>query len=252
MNPRSIWTIIEKEQYVFFRYFHSEVSFAVLFPMFMIWTMRIGIGDTEIPGIDVPYATFIMPGLIMLTVISTGFFNTGFVIMFEKEYTDAFEALVQTPVTVHEISMAKLLSGTIKSVVNGGVSLLVVLLFIDVDVGVSWLLLFPIFAACGFFFSCIGLILGTYLKRGYELGTWGNLITFPLTFLGGLFFAVSQLPDDLQVAVNVNPATWMITAMREVTVYGGYGIGWELLGVVAACVPLYLLTAVIFKRLVVK
>ncbi len=252
MNLRSIWTIVEKEQYVFFRYFHSEVSFAVLFPMFMIWTMRIGIGDTEIPGIDVPYATFIMPGLIMLTVISTGFFNTGFVIMFEKEYTDAFEALVQTPVTVHEISMAKLLSGTIKSVVNGGVSLLVVLVFIDVEVSLSWLLMLPVFAACGFFFSCIGLILGTYLKRGYELGTWGNLITFPMTFFGGLFFAVSQLPDNLQLAVNVNPVTWMITSMREVTVYGGFDIGWELLGVVVACVPLYFITTVIFKRLVVK
>jgi len=252
MNPRSVWTIIEKEQYVFFKYFHSEVANAILFPVLMVWTMQIGIGDADIPGIDVAYATYIMPGLIMLTVISTGFFNTGFVMMFEKSYTDAFEALVQTPVTVHEICLAKLVSGTVKSMVNGGVSLLVVAIFIDVTLAWTWLLLLPIFAVCGFFFSCIGLLMGTYLKRGYELGTWGNVLTFPLTFFGGLFFAVSQIPADLQLAVKANPVTWMITSMREVTVYGGWGIGWEMLALVVACVPLYLLTTLLFKRLVIE
>jgi len=251
MNARSVWTVIEKELYVYFKYFHSEVSFAILFPVFMIWTMQIGIGGAKIPGIEGSYATFIMPGLIIMTVISTGFFNTGFIIMFEKEYSDAFEALIQTPVTVNEISLAKLLSGTVKSVINGVASLLVVLVFVRVDVHVAWLLLIPIFALSGFFFSCLGLALGTYLKRGYELGTWGNLLTLPLTFFGGLFFAVSQLPANFQIAANVNPVTWMIDAMREVTVYGGWQIGWQLLGLVALCVPVYLVTAAVFKRLVI-
>jgi ABC-type multidrug transport system permease subunit len=192
-----------------------------------------------------------MPGLIIMTVISTGFFNTGFIIMFEKEYSDAFEALIQTPVTVHEISTAKLLSGTVKSIINGGASLLVVLLFIHVPVSPSWLLLIPIFALSGFFFSCLGLALGTYLKRGYELGTWGNLLTLPLTFFGGLFFAVSQLSTNLQIVVNSNPVTWMITAMRTVTLHGGWGIGWQLLGLLVLCVPVYAVVAVVFKRLVI-
>ena len=45
----TIWAIIEKEMYVFFRYFHSEVSFAVIFPVLMIWTMDVGLGDAQIP-----------------------------------------------------------------------------------------------------------------------------------------------------------------------------------------------------------
>ncbi len=253
MSLRTILAIIEKEMFVFFKYFHSEVSFAVLFPLFMIWTMDVGIGDTEIPGLEgTNYALFIMPGLIMMTVISTGFFNTGFVIMFEKEYSDAFDGLIQTPVTPGEVALAKVLSGTIKSVINGGFSLAVVLVFLDAAYDLSWLLLVPIFAACGFFFSCIGLILGTWLKRGYQLGTIGNLIIFPMTFLGGLFFAVSQLPSDLQVAVNANPVTWMITALREVTVYGGWDVGLEMLGTLAICVPLFLAASWAFKRLVLK
>ncbi len=247
-----IMAIMEKELFVYFKYFHSEVSYAVLLPVFMIWTMDVGIGSTNIPGITVNYATFIMPGLIMMTVISTGFFNTGFVIMFEKEYSDAFDGLIQTPVTTSEIAFAKILSGTVKSLVNGVISLAVVLLFLDVSIGLSWVLLLPIFLACGFFFSCIGLAMGTWLKRGYQLGTLGNLIIFPMTFFGGLFFSVSQLSAGLQGVVNANPVTWMITSLREVVVYGGWDVGWELLGTVVACLPLYVLSWWLFRRLVIN
>lgn len=250
---RSIWAIIEKEMYVFFKYFHSEVSFAVLFPVMMIWTMKIGIGDTEIPGLEgVDYATFIMPGLIMMTVISTGFFNTGFVIMFEKEYSDAFDGLIQTPVTTEEIALSKIVSGTLKSLINGLVSLGVVLVFVDVPLSASWLLLVPIFAACGFFFSCIGLAMGTWLKRGYQLGTLGNMIIFPMTFFGGLFFSVDQIPANLQSVVQANPVTWMITSMREIVVYGSWDVGLELLATLVLCVPLYLGAWWLFRRLVIN
>ena len=250
----AIWAIVEKEMFVYFKYFHSEVSFAVLFPVFMIWTMDIGIGDTTIDWLPagVSYTTFIMPGLIMMTVVSTGFFNTGFVMMFEKEYSDAFDGLVQTPVTTSEIAFAKIVSGTIKSLINGFASLVVVLIFIDMTFSISWLLLVPIFVACGFFFSCIGLALGTWLKRGYQLGTIGNLIIFPMTFFGGLFFSVSEISGSLQGIVNSNPVTWMITALREITVYGGSDVGWEMLGTLAICVPLYLGSWWLFRRLVIN
>jgi ABC-2 type transport system permease protein len=252
-RPGTIWAIIEKEMYVFFKYFHSEISFAVLFPLFMIWTMDVGIGDTDIPGLGgVDYATFIMPGLIMMTVISTGFFNVGFVVMFEKEYSDAFQGLIQTPVTTSEIALAKILSGTVKSLINGFASLIVVLVFIDADYGASWLLLPFIFAACGFFFSCIGLAMGTWLKRGYQLGTLGNLIIFPMTFFGGLFFSISQIPEGLQSIVNANPVTWMITALREIVVYGGWDVGWEMLGTIVICLPLFLGSWWLFRRLVIN
>jgi ABC-2 type transport system permease protein len=251
---RTIWAIVEKEMYVFFKYFHSEVSFAVLFPVFMIWTMQIGLSDATIDWLpeDVTYPMFIMPGLIMMTVISTGFFNTGFVIMFEKEYSDAFDGLVQTPVTTEEIALAKILAGTLKSLINGLVSLTVVMFFIDVTVTLGWLLLPVIFAACGFFFSCIGLAMGTWLKRGYQLGTLGNMILFPMTFFGGLFFEISQIPESMQFIVNMNPVTWMITALRELVVYGGWQIGWEMLGIVAICIPLYLGAWRLFHRLVIN
>jgi ABC-2 type transport system permease protein len=254
MRGSTIWAIIEKEMYVFFKYFHSEVSFAVIFPVLMIWTMEVGLGDAQIDWLPegVTYPAFIMPGLIMMTVISTGFFNTGFVIMFEKEYSDAFDGLVQTPVTTGEIALAKILSGTLKSLINGLISLAVVLVFIDVTFSAGWLLLPVIFAACGFFFSCIGLAMGTWLKRGYQLGTLGNMLIFPMTFFGGLFFSVTEIPDTLSGVVNLNPVTWMITALREVVVYGEWAVGLELLGVILISVPLYLGAWRLFHRLVIN
>ena len=236
---RTIWAIVEKEMYVFFKYFHSEVSFAVIFPVLMIMTMEIGLGDATIGWLPegVSYATFIMPGLIMMTVVSTGFFNTGFVIMFEKEYSDAFDGLVQTPVTTEEIALAKILSGTLKSLINGLISLAVVLLFIDATFSASWILLPVIFASCGFFFSCIGLAMGTWLKRGYQLGT---------------FFSESQIPENLETIVNLNPVTWMITALREVVVFGGWNVGWEILGIIAISIPLYIGAWRLFHKLVIN
>mgnify|MGYP001822453820 CR=1 FL=1 len=251
---RTVWAIIEKEMYVFFKYFHSEVSFAVIFPVLMIMTMEIGLGEADIAWLPqgVTYTAFIMPGLIMMTVISTGFFNTGFVIMFEKEYSDAFDGLVQTPVTTEEIALAKIVSGTLKSLINGLISLAVVLLFIDVTFSASWLLLPVIFGACGFFFSCIGLAMGTWLKRGYQLGTLGNMLIFPMTFFGGLFFAVGQIPENLQFIVNLNPVTWMITSLREVVIHGSWSVGMEMLGVVLISILLYLGAWRLFHRLVIN
>ncbi len=253
-SSHRIMTIVEKEMYVYFKYFHSEVSFAVLFPVFMIWTMGIGLGDAEIDWLPegIRYVAFIMPGLIMMTVISTGFFNTGFVIMFEKEYSDAFDGLIQTPVTTEEIALAKIVAGTLKSLINGLISMVVILAFVDLTLTASWILLPLLFAACGFFFSCIGLAMGTWLKRGYQLGTLGNLLIFPMTFFGGLFFAVSELPENLQVIVNANPVTWMITAMREIVLYGSWDVGWEMLGIMLICVLLYLGAWRLFRGLVVN
>ena len=66
------------------------------------------------------------------------------------------------------------------------------------------------------------------------------------------FFSVSQIPGSMQGVVNANPVTWMITSLREIVVYGGWDVGWELLGVTVICVPLYLGAWWVFRRLVIN
>jgi ABC-2 type transport system permease protein len=105
--------------------------------------------------------------------------------------------------------------------------------------------------ACGLFFAAIGIMLGVILKRGYQLGTLGNLIVFPLTFLGGIFFNVDILPMEVAAAVKLSPVTMMIDGLRKLMVFGDANIAVELVVCLVTSLLLYLLAIKVFEREVI-
>jgi ABC-type polysaccharide/polyol phosphate export permease len=248
LNPA--FRIVEKELYVYFKTYYTELTYVILFPFFLVWTMGYGIGDeVDIGGI--PYMHFIAPGIITLSVVTTAFFNTGFIMLFEKEYQGSFEGVITCPVSTKEIVLGKLLSGTIKSVLNG----LIIILILIIVMGYTppWqILLSPlILFVTGFFFSAVGIMLGVILKKGYQLGTIGNIVVFPLTFMGGIFFDINMFPQGVFQAVRLSPVTMMIDGLRKLMVFGDTNIVVELVVCTFACILLFLLAAKVFEKEVI-
>jgi len=219
--------IVEKEMYTHFLTFHTEFTYAILFPFLLVWTMELGIGNrVQIGG--VPYIEFIAPGIMLMSVLTTAFFNTGFIILFEKEYTGSFDGLITCPVSSHDVVFGKILAGAFKSVITGIIIIVVLVLAIGFrPPWTAWLCIVPIFIA-SLLFSAVGLAIGVMLKKGYQLGSIGNMLIFPLTFFGGIFFDVATLPANIATAANLSPVTMVITDCRNLMIYGSTdGLVWH-------------------------
>lgn len=246
--------MVEKELYVYFKTYYTELTYVILFPFLLVWTMAYGIGsdyNIQTGQATIRYMHFIAPGIVIMSVATTAFFNTGFIMLFEKEYQGSFEGVITCPISVGEVVFGKILAGTIKSMLNGMIIIFILLIVMGYlppwHIILSPLILF----VCGLFFSAIGIMLGVSLKRGYQLGTLGNLIVFPLTFLGGIFFDVNLLPLEVAAAVKLSPVTMMIDGLRKLMVFGDANIGVELMVCLLASLLLYLLAIKVFERQVI-
>jgi len=246
--------LVEKELYVYFKTYYTELTYVILFPFLLVWTMGVGIGRSEDPvtigGYD--YIEFIAPGIILMSVVTTAFFNTGFIMLFEKEYQGSFDGVITCPISAGEVVMGKILAGTIKSVINGMIIILIILLVMDYTPPWTILLSPLILFVSALFFAAIGLMLGVVLKRGYHLGTIGNIVVLPPTFLGGIFFEVDNLPDGVADAIRLSPVTMMIDGTRKLFLFGDANIGIELVVIFVTSMLLYLLATKIFEREVIS
>jgi ABC-type multidrug transport system permease subunit len=246
--------VVEKELYVYFKTYYTELTYIILFPILLVGTMGYGIGSDysiQIKGDEIPYMHFIAPGIIIMSVVTTAFFNTGFIMLFEKEYQGSFEGVITCPISTREIVAGKILAGTIKSVING--SFIIIILIVIMGYTPPWqVLLSPlILFVTGLFFSAIGIMLGVVIKRGYQLGTIGNIVVFPPTFLGGIFFDVNLFPAAISGLVKLSPVTMMIDGLRKLMVFGDANIAVELIVCFASSILLYLMATKVFERQVI-
>ena len=242
--------VVEKELYIYFKTYYTEIAFVLMFPVFLIGSMQLGIGDKVTIG-AFKYIEFISPGVLMMAAITTAFFNTGFIMLFEKEYSESFQGLITCPISSNEISFGKILSGTIKSTINGIIIVIIVIAMIGYSPPWTIILSVPVIFLSSLVFAAMGLMLGVVLKKGYQLGTIGNLIILPMTFLGGMFFDVNTLPPTLRDVARASPVTWMIDALRKVMIYGDPNIIWECLGITVVFLLFFIIAVKVFDRTVI-
>ena len=248
LNPA--FRVVEKELYVYFKTYYTELTYVILFPFLLVWTMQYGLGD-EVNINEIPYMHFIAPGIVIMSVVTTAFFNTGFIMLFEKEYQGSFEGVITCPISTREIVFGKILAGTIKSVINGMIIILILLVVMGYTPPWQIVLSPAILLVTGLFFSAIGIMLGVIIKRGYQLGTIGNLVIFPPTFLGGIFFDINEFGGELATALKLSPVTMMIDGLRKLMVLGDANIAVELAVCIVTSVLLYYLATIVFEKEVI-
>lgn len=243
--------LVEKELYVYFKTYYTDATEVILFPLLLVWTIGLGLGK-EVVIQSIPYIRFIAPGIILMSVIATAFFHTGFIMLFEKEYQGSFEGVITCPISIMQLTLGKILSGSIKSMING----IIIIIVLSVAIGYMppWpVLLSPlILFAAGVFFSAVGIMFGVVLKRGYHLGTIGNIVILPPTFIGGIFYDINELPPDIAFIAKLSPVTMMISGLRKLMVYGDANIAMELVVCFSCSILLFLLATKIVEKEVIK
>ena len=177
---------------------------------FVVFGAAIGSRITEIDG--VPYGTFIVPGLIMLMLLTQSVSNASFGIYFPR-FTGTIYELLSAPVSSFEIVLGYVGAAATKSIILGLIILATAAAFVPLSIAHPfWMLSFLVLTAVTF--SLLGFIIGIWADGFEKLQVVPLLVITPLTFLGGSFYSINVLPPVWQTITLFNPVVYLISGFR--------------------------------------
>ncbi len=212
MNIQAIKAIYRYEMARMFRTVVQSIVAPVLSTSlyFVIFGAAIGSRITEIDGIS--YGAFIVPGLIMLSIMTESISNSSFAIYFPRFTGTIFEVL-SAPVSYIEVLLGYVGAAATKSVIIGSIIFITANFFVTIDVAHPVvMLLFLVLTSVSF--SLFGFILGIWADGWEKLTIVPILVIMPLTFLGGTFYSISMLPEVWQTISLFNPVVYLISGFR--------------------------------------
>jgi ABC-2 type transport system permease protein len=177
---------------------------------FVVFGSAIGSRITEIEGIS--YGSFIVPGLIMLSLLSQSVANASFGIYFPK-FTGTIYELLSAPISYLEIVIGYVGAAATKSMMLGLIIMSTAGLFVPIQIAHPfWMLLFLVLTALTF--SLFGFIIGIWADNFEKLQIIPLLVVTPLVFLGGSFYSINMLPPFWQNVTLFNPVLYLISGFR--------------------------------------
>ena len=212
MNLRGIFAIYHFEMSRMFRTVSQSIASPVISTAlyFIVFGSAIGSKIGNIDGVN--YTSFLVPGLIMLTILNQSVSNASFGIYFPK-FSGTIYEILSAPISPIEITCGYVLAAASKSVLVGLIILITSAFFIEITIlHPFWMLLFLILMSITF--SLFGFIIGIWANDFQKIQLIPSFILTPLTFLGGSFYSIGMLPDFWQKLSYVNPIVYLISSFR--------------------------------------
>ncbi|MFC3214600.1 MULTISPECIES: ABC transporter permease [Novosphingobium] len=217
-NARSAWTIYKQELLRAFRTAMQSILAPVLTTTLYFVVFGAAIGSQMSGGVGgVNYGAFIVPGLLLLTILGESVSNASFGIYMPR-FTGAIYELLSAPVGVAETLVGFVGAAATKSLILAAIILVTATFFVDYSIAhpfYAFLFILLISAS----FSLFGFILGIWADSFEKLTIVPLLILTPLTFLGGTFYSIQTLPEPWQSAAMANPVVYLVNGLRW-TFYG--------------------------------
>lgn len=216
-NARPAWSIYRRELWRFLRTAFQSVLAPVLTTSLYILVFGSAIGD-RMPDVgSVDYGAFIIPGLLMLTLLGETTSNSSFGIYMPR-FTGTIYELLSAPVGVAETLAGFVGAAATKSLILAAIILLTARIFVPYDIAHPvFAFVFILLVAASF--SLFGFILGIWADSFEKLGIIPMLILTPLTFLGGTFYSIADLPAPWNTVALANPIVYLVSGLRW-TFYG--------------------------------
>jgi len=212
INFRAVWSIYYFEMVRFFRTIGQSLLSPVLSTAlyFIVFGAAIGSRIQSVEGIS--YGAFIVPGLIMLSVLQQSISNAAFAIYFPKFIGSVYE-VNSAPVSFVEIVLGYVGAAATKSLFIGLIILATAFFFVDLTI-LHPLPMLAFLALTCISFSLFGFIIGLWSKNFEQLQLVPLLVITPLVFLGGSFYSISMLPEAWQTVAMFNPVVYLISGFR--------------------------------------
>ncbi len=177
---------------------------------FVVFGSAIGSRITEVGGIN--YGSFIVPGMIMLTLLTQSIANASFGIYFPK-FTGTIYELLAAPLSSFEIILGFVGAAATKSLIIGSIIIATAGLFVDLSIAHPVLMVFFLILTA-VTFSLFGFIIGFWADNFEKLQLIPILVITPLVFLGGSFYSIDMLPEFWQKVSMFNPVLYLVSGFR--------------------------------------
>ena len=212
MNWRGAIAIFTNELARFFRTVFGSILSPVLTTSlyFIVFGAAMGSRISEIDG--VPYEAFIVPGLLMLTLLGESTSNSSFGIYMPR-FTGAIYELLSAPVGTAETLLGFVGAAAMKSLIIAAIILVTALLFVDYTIAHP-VLAFGYVILVAAAFSLFGFILGIWADSFEKLSIIPMLVLTPLTYLGGTFYSIHDLAEPWRTLTQFNPVFYLINGLR--------------------------------------
>ncbi|AYD65522.1 sugar ABC transporter permease [Achromobacter sp. LC458] len=211
---------------------------------FVVFGSAIGSHMVEIDGVS--YGAFIVPGMIMLSLLTQSIANASFGIYMPR-FSGTIYEIHSAPISYVEIVMGYVGAAASKSIILGLIMLATARLFVSFDIAHPiWMLGFLVLTAVTF--SLFGFIIGVWADGFEKLQIIPLMIVTPLTFLGGTFYSIKMLPPFWQTATLFNPVVYLVSGFR----WAFYGVSDVSVGVSVGMTLVFLLACLIGVRWIFK
>jgi len=220
MSPDQIGfvTLLKKEVMRFWAVLGQTVSAPVITALLYLLVFAQALQGRLVPGYDgISYTQFLVPGLVMMTVIQNAFANTSSSLIQSKVMGNIVFTLM-APLSPLEWFGAYLLAALVRAVLVAAAMLATALIFVPLPVAEP-LALIGVFLLAGGSLAALGLIAGIWAQKFDQIAAFTNFLITPLSFLSGVFYSVHSLPKFWFTASHLNPFFYMIDGFR----YGFFG-----------------------------
>jgi ABC-2 type transport system permease protein len=211
-NRTGVWAIYRFEMARFMRTLLQSVVTPVITTSlyFVVFGSAIGSRMSRVGG--VPYGAFIVPGLIMLSLLTASISNASFGIYFPK-FTGTIYEILAAPISFIEMIIGYVGAAASKSILLGLIILATSTVFVPVEVHHPlWMVTFLLLTAVTF--SLFGFVIGVWAKGFEQLQLIPMLVVTPLTFLGGAFYSIDMLPPHWRTVAYFNPVVYLVSGFR--------------------------------------
>ncbi len=225
MSPYQLWisfyTMVRRDIVRMFRIwvqtFLPSIITSVLY--FTIFGTVLGSRIGEMQGVD--YMTFVVPGLVMLAIVTTSYANTSFMFFASKFFARSIDEILVSPTPPWLLVGGFAAGGVVRGILVGTLVLIVSVFFTGLSLSIHNVLVILGFAILtALVFALAGLVNGIYAKSIDGINIVPTFVLTPLVYLGGIFYSVHDLPDWWQAITYANPLFYLVNGFR----YGFLGI----------------------------
>jgi ABC-2 type transport system permease protein len=211
-------TLLYKELLRFWKVSFQTVAAPILTALLYLVVFAYALGDRVRMFDQMSYAQFLVPGLVMMSVLQNAFANSSSSLI-QSKISGNLVFMMLPPISYAEFFGAYVLASMVRGLVVGAGVLAVTVWFVDLHLAAPlWVLAFALLGSA--ILGALGLIAGIWADKFDQIAAFQNFVILPLTFLSGVFYSIHSLPAAWQAASHLNPFFYMIDGFR----YGFFGV----------------------------
>ena len=212
INGLGLWTLYRRELSRFLRSYPQTLLGPVIVTLLFLTIFSVALGAGRPTPNGIPFATFLAPGLIMMTVIQNAFAHGSSSIMFSKVQGNIVD-LLMPPLSAGEITFGLTMGSATRGIACAALAALCLWPLAGLSVAAPWAVLYFTLAG-SLILSLIGIMTGIWADKIDHMATITNFVILPLSYLSGTFYSVAQLPGWIQQFAAFNPFFYLIDGLR--------------------------------------